>query len=106
MKTILITALATATTFLLGFQLGIYQKHRPEVGDIYAEYTDNRNDDYALTNGFPERQVTVYMVKSITNGTIYFSDYTVCPKAGDQIGLYGPIKNAQRYRTFIPPDSK
>ena len=69
----------------------------PKPGDVYAEYHDNRNDQYALTNGFPAEVVFIHKIVAVTNGIAYDS-VTDCVitntgKYPWPYDMFGPAKN-------------
>lgn len=82
----------------------------PQVGDVYAEYVDNRNNEYALTNGFDAEVVCIHKVTAVSNGIVYCAvlslPITNRAEYPFPYNSYGPASNFRKYkqyRTLVRP---
>jgi hypothetical protein len=114
---------AAAVVIIFAFNRGEHFRPDLKVGDVYAEFEDDRQDDYALTNGFPAMNISIFQVLVITNGIAYCSIHNVELPTNDlgnaNANIWkepngggmecGPIQNFKKFpecRTYIHPDPK
>jgi hypothetical protein len=83
----------------------------PQVGDIYVEYEDNRNDQWALTNGFPTEVIWIHKVTAIRAGVAYcavlnmpITDTGEYPFPYNELGPVSNFIKFPQYRTLVKPD--
>lgn len=78
--------------------------HEPQVGDVYAEYADNRTDEYALTNGLVTEMICIHKVIATSNGMVYCAVFSLPITNRNEYPFpyneYGPASNFRKYKQY------
>lgn len=109
-------ALNCISCFMFGIGIGCIiasfrnHYHKPQVGDVYAEYVDDRDNQYAITNGFPAEVVIIEKVTAVSNDVVYRAMLEkVITNTGEYpfpYNQWGPSDNYRKYpqyRTLLKP---
>lgn len=109
----LINRLPDKPTSKIVYVTNVEEQHWPQVGDVYAEYVDNRSDQYALTNGFHAEVVIIHRVTAVSNGVTYcaalslpITNRSEYPFPYNEFGPSSNLIKYRQYRTLVKPDPK
>lgn len=86
---------------------------RPQVGDVYVSYADNRKDKYAMAHGFPAEAISVFRIVGVSNGMAYYAVLSFpitntghYPFPYNQFGPTDNFRKYSQYLTLVKPNPK